>query len=218
MTEVSAAARPLVAVALVAVLIGGQALSAAPASGNGTTDAVGRAGFAYLTGLRRFAALLLWDRLEPQYHEYYSELSTKDQTFLVPNIRLVLLLDPQFVQAHYMIVWIVAENGKLPEALALARTSIDENPRSGLLRMSYAQLLYLRTSDLAGSARQAEACLADDMVWADGTEQWQAMMVARDILTKAGEPELAQRAVTIARQVETDLGSAPGFRDPDEQF
>ena len=212
-------ARGLTAVALVAALLGGQAL--AVASGpppTGTGAAVGRAGFAYLTGLRRFAALLLWDRLEPQYHAYYATLPTKQQTFLLPNLRLVLLLDPQFIQAHYMVPWIVAENGRLAEALDLARQGVEENPRAGLLRMSYAQLLYLKTDRLAEAVAQADVCLADDTVWADGTEEWQAMMVCRDIFRKAGLTAKADRAIAITRQIEADLGGAPGFRDPDEQF
>jgi tetratricopeptide (TPR) repeat protein len=209
------------ALLLVAALLGGQALadsSVVQGTTGGAGATVGRAGFAYLTGLRRFAALLLWARLDTQFHGYYSGMPIKDQLFLLPNMRLVTMLDPQFIQAYYTAPWILMDNDRLSDALAVAREGVEANPRSGQLHASYAQMLYLKTKDLSGAVEQSDLAMRDDALWADGTEQWQAMMSIKDIYNKAKLPERAARAIAIARQIETDLGSAPGYRDEDEQF
>jgi hypothetical protein len=211
----------LAAVVLVACLLGGQALVDGRAASSGASrvgSTVGRAGFAYLTGLRRFAALLLWNRLEPQFHEYYRDRTIKDQTFVLPNIRLIVLLDPQFIQAYYLAPWIVQANGKVADALAIAREGVANNPRSGLLHSALAQILYLRTDDLRGAVAQADLAMRPDQVWADATEQWQGIRLLRDIYKKAGLPEKAAETDRVTALLESDLGGAPGFRDPDEQF
>jgi tetratricopeptide (TPR) repeat protein len=221
---VTATRRPLalaVVVALLACLLGGQAIADArvPARAGAITGAaMGRAGFAYLTGLRRFAALLIWGRLEPQFHEYYSTLTLKDETFLLPNMRVVTLLDPQFIQAYYMVPWILMDNGKLQDGFAVAREGVANNPDSGLLHTSLAQLLYLKTDDLKGAAAEADLAMRPDQSWFDATEQWQSMKIIADIFIKSGQPQKAQAALLVTKQLESELGGAPGFRDPDSQF
>lgn len=218
-------ARKAIAAALVCLLLagllGGQAVADAtvPArAGTVAGAAMGRAGFAYLTGLRRFAALLLWNRLEPQFHGYYSDLALKDERFLLPNMRVVTLLDPQFIQAYYMVPWILVDNGKLPDAMAVAREGVGNNPDSGLLHTALAQLLYLKVKDLKGAVAQADLAMRTNQVWADATEQWQSMKILIDIYNKAGEPEKANAALLVTKELESQLGGAPGFRDPDAQF
>jgi tetratricopeptide (TPR) repeat protein len=221
---VTALSRPVALIASMALLLcalGGQAISDARVPGRAGYAAgavVGRAGFAYLTGLRRFAALILWNRLDPQLHEYYEGLALKDERFLLPNMRVVTLLDPQFIQAYYTVPWILLDNGKLPDALAVAREGVDNNPDSGLLHTSLAQILYLKTKDLAGAAAQADLAMRPNQLWADEIEQWQSMKILVDIYEKNGEPEKAAAALAVSKQLETSLGGAPGFRDPDSQF
>jgi hypothetical protein len=133
------------AMALVACLLGGQALvdgGVAAVSVTRIDATVGRAGFAYLTGLRRFAALLLWNRIEPQFHAYYADRPIKEQTFVLPNLRVIVALDPQFIQAYYVAPWVVQANDKVADALAIAREGVANNPRSGLLHSALAQILY----------------------------------------------------------------------------
>jgi tetratricopeptide (TPR) repeat protein len=220
-TAVRKSASLLVGLALVACLLGGQALADAriPArSGLQAGATFGRAGFAYLTGLRRFGALLLWNRLEPQFHEYYLGQPLKYQTYLLPSLRLVLLLDPQFIQAYYMAPWIVRDNGHTEDAIVIARDAVVDNPDSGLLHTSLAQILYLEKRDQAESVRQADLAMRQNQLWADATEQWQAMKILADIYAHAGMPQKADLANVVATQLETQIGSAPGFRDPDQQF
>jgi tetratricopeptide (TPR) repeat protein len=210
-----------VALALVACLLGGQALADARVPGRAgaaTGAAVGRAGFAYLTGLRRFAALLLWNRLEPQFHAYYSNLALKDERFLLPNMRVVTLLDPQFVQAYYMVPWILLDNGMLADSLEVAREGVANNPDSGILHTSLAQILYLKTDDVAGAVAQADLAMRPSQLWADSTEQWESMKVLVDIYRKAGEPDRAAAVLLVVQEIEKQLGGAPGVRDPGSQF
>jgi len=210
----------VVAVLLAAALLGGQAVVDAhartTASRVGAT--VGRAGFAYLTGLRRFAAIILWNRVDPQYHGYYEGQPVKDLHFMLPSMYVITALDPQFIQPFYVTPWILVENGRLAEGIALAKRGADDNPRSGLLHSSLAQIYYVKTKDLRAAVAQADRAMAADQVWADATEQWQGIRVLRDIYVSAGLPEKAAETDRITKIIETDLGAAPGFRDPDEQF
>ncbi len=206
---------------LAVMLLGGQAVSDARVATTATSSAgavVGRASFAYLTGLRRFAAVLLWSRLEPQFHEFYGGVPLSKQLYFLPNARLITLLDPQFVQAYDIAPWILLQNGRLSQAIGLAREGVRNNPHSGVLHTSLAQILYLRTKDRAGAIRQADLAVRPDEVWLDAVQQWQSLTLIADIYTHSGLPDKAAQALAITRQLDKDLGGAPGFRDPDTQF
>lgn len=211
----------LVAVACVAVLLLGQAAadSTAPAGGAADTgQMLGRTGDAYLSGLRIFAAQVLWNRLEPQFHGYYSRLHLRDDTFLAPNLRLVLMLDPQFVQAYYDVPWMLADNGRVDEALAVAREGIANNPHSGLLRVAYAQYLFLFKHDAPAAARQGDLAFAPGIQWKDEVELWESLRVMEDIYRKAGEPDRAAKALAVMSALEAKYGGSdkiPGDRDTD---
>ncbi|MDO8915451.1 MAG: hypothetical protein Q7W16_05145 [Coriobacteriia bacterium] len=217
-------ARPLslwIALLLVACILGGQALVDGGIASSDATQvgsAAGRAGFAYLTGLRRFAALLLWNRIEPQFHEYYGGKPIEEQTFILPNLRLVVALDPQFVQAYYVAPWVVRANGREADAIAIAREGVANNPRSGLLHSALAQILFLRAGELGAAVEQADLAMRPDQVWADATEQWQGVRMLREIYAKAGLSAKVAETDRVTALLESDLGGAPGFRDPDEQF
>jgi hypothetical protein len=60
--------------------------------------------------------------------------------------------------------------------------------------------------------------MRSDQVWADATQQWQGIRILRDIYAKAGLPDRVAETDRVTAMLETDLGGAPGFRDPDEQF
>jgi tetratricopeptide (TPR) repeat protein len=212
----------LLASALLAgVLLAGQAGADASAPAGRTADTgrtLGRTGDAYLSGLRVFAALVIWNKLEPQFHGYYSNLALKDQKFLMPNLRLVLLLDPQFVQAYYDVPWVLAGNGRVDEALSIAREGIANNPRSGLLRMAYGQLIFLLKKDYAAAAAQAGLALGANMQWKDEVELWENLSIARDVYAKAGMKDKAAQVIATISAMEARHGGAdriPGQRDVD---
>jgi hypothetical protein len=220
----AAGRRALLAVALLtalAVALVGQAGADRAAPRGVTTDTgqtLGRAGDAYLSGLRVFAAALLWNRLEPQFHGYYSGVALKDQRFLMPNLRLVLLLDPHFVQAYYDVPWILADNKRVADALSIAREGVANNPRSGLLRMAYAQILFLKTKDIGDAVLQADIALKSDMQWRDPLEYWENVTIAEDIYRHAGLTAKADALLAILRGLEQKYGGAaaiPGQREKD---
>jgi hypothetical protein len=212
------AAALLAAALLAAALLAGQAGTDAFAPAGRASDTgrtLGRTGDAYLSGLRIFAALVLWNRLDAQYDAYYGNIALKDQKFLMPNFRLVLLLDPQFVQAYYDVPWILADNGRIGDALVVAREGIANNPRSGLLRIAYAQYLYLFRKDPVTAAGQVDRALAPDIQWRNDGELWEGLRVAQDIYRGAGEQEKYAKAAAAQAALAAKYGGAdkiPGDR------
>ena len=205
----------LAAIAIGLVLLIGAGLVAPAvtprdANGKATGAALGSTGFAYLTGLRTFVAAVLWNQTEPEYHQYYSAVELDKQLFLLPTLRVVTWLDPQFVPAYYVAQWIVARNGKVKEAYALTLEGLKANPHSGVLLTSYAQMLFLY-SDIASAHKAALRALGPDVKWGDALEQWQNYEVLSAVFKKAGDTanvdlvqakrkELDAEATRIARQ------------------
>ena len=213
---VGAVAVLLLLVVLLAAQGGADAL--APTGGGGPGRSLGRTGDAYLSGLRVFAAYTIWNRIEPQFHGYYGKLPLKDQKFLMPNLRLVVLLDPQFVQAYYIVPFVLADGGRVNDALDVAREGVANNPRSGLLRMSYAQMLFIFKKDYAAAATQADLALGTGIEWRDPLQLWENLDVARDIYKRAGMTAKSESVVRAIAALEARYGGAdkiPGDRDTD---
>jgi predicted Zn-dependent protease len=101
------------------------------------------------------------------------------------------------VQAYYIGQWIVARRGNVPEALALTREGLAANPRSGLLRASYAQMLLLFAKDKKGADEWAVKALAPDAVWVSDDEKFQGYAILKDVLKIAGDPSAADRARAV---------------------
>jgi hypothetical protein len=205
-----------------AQVLSGQALAdaAAPSAPNGalTGQSVGRAGFAYLTGLRQFAAALLWNRLEPQMHKYYGE-GLGNLGFMLPSIKAIVTLDPQFVEAYYVAPEILIESGqkkgvsaadakaRLQTGLALAKEGVTNNPKSGLMLTSYAQLIWTRGKDLKAALPYAIASLAPDIVWRTDEEQWDQFALMRSLFLKAGDPARAAQAKAVMDAIDANPNS-----------
>lgn len=210
----------VLAVLFVSLIFGGQALAdhAEPqASGAATTDAIGRAGFAYLNGFRTYAAALLWNRLGPIEHTYYEDTSIRKATYAVPTINAVIHLDPKLIDAYYVGAWIVASNGRIAEAIDLARQGVEANPQSGLLRVSYAQTLENWGDDLPAAYEQAIIAMGSEMEWRDGFEQHDSYAIIGSIMRLSGDEA---RAAVIAAEIErldAELGDSlpPGSHDHD---
>lgn len=204
----------IVALALVAVL-GGQALAdrAAPGAPDGalTGRAVGRAGFAYLTGLRQFGAAFLWNRLDPQMHDYYGGAGLGRMTFMLPSIRAIVALDPQFVEAYYVAPEILIESGHLQAGLDLAEEGVVNNPKSGLALYSYAELLFTRAKDPVAALPYAERAMAPDAVWRTDEEHFNGLAVLRSIFAKNG---LAQKAAEAQAMMDRIAADPNATRDP----
>jgi len=222
----------IVAMALVAVL-GGQALAdrAAPDVPNGalTGRALGRAGFAYLTGLRQFGAALLWNRLDPQMHKYYGgDIGLGKMTFMLPNAKAIVTLDPQFVEAYYVAPQVLIDSGREPgisaqeakvrlnTALDLAKEGVDNNPKSGVLLASYAELLLTQAKDPKAALVYAERAMASDIVWRSDEEEWDAMAGVKAVFKKNGLPTLAAQAQAIQDAIDANPNATMNPVDTDE--
>jgi hypothetical protein len=166
---------------------------------SGTGQAVERAGFAYLTGVRTYAAAVLWNRLEGLLHGYYEEVPLTEQTYIMPTLSMAIMLDPQLTQTYYVAAWVLARRGSVDEGLALAAQGVENNPRSGLLIVNHAQMLALFTDDEAAAVARAEEALASDVVWVDIIEQHDGYAMVNAILRQSGEEE---RAAHVSREIE----------------
>lgn len=208
----------LVAVACGLALVLLASLLTPAVSGSGSTQAVlGKAGFAYLGGLRTFVAALLWNRLDPQSDGYYSGQSVEQQTFMLPTLRVVTWLDPQFVQAYYIAQWITARDKHLDQSLALTREGLANNPKSGLLMATYAQLLQLFAHDQKAAALWAERALAPGIQWRDDTEKFDSYVLIQAILKASGDTagyEAAHAEWKRLKDEGTQPGSGPSTKLP----
>lgn len=208
----------IAAAALVLVVVAAQALAAisTPPGGSAPTGRVlGRTGFAYLGGLRTFAAAVLWNRIEPQFHEYYDGVPITEQTYMVPTLRLVVALDPQFTQAYYISSYIVFRRSAA-EGLRVAQEAVDNNPKSGILHANLAQLLFI--SDKATNRQRivenAKSVLSPGAVWQDEAQRYEGTAVVREALTSLGEQEAAQQATRIMDTIRLS-GAELGDHDHD---
>jgi len=209
-----------IAVLALLVVLGGQALadSAAPGAPNGalTGQAMGRAGFAYLTGLRKFGAAFLWNRLEPQMHEYYGGAGLGRMTFMLPNVKAIVTLDPQFVEAYYVAPEILVEAGRLQAGLDLAKEGVDQNPKSGLLLGSYAELLLTRAKDAKAALPYAERAMASDIYWSTDEERWDTMAILRVVFKNNGLTAREAAAKAIMDAISADPDATMNPVEPDE--
>ncbi len=207
----------LVAVALLlALLLAGQATADTilPIGGGGDTGrAIGDAGFAYLSGVRTAIAAMLWNRLDPQMHEYYDGVVLEEQTYVLPTISIVIALDPEFEQAYFVAPWIIARRGSVDEAIELARVGTVNVPRSGMLRASYAQMIAVFVKDYARAAEQAD--IAVDLEWPNLIDQHNWYGILRSIYEKAGRDDMVDSLGLKIDEIDAVLGDQLGADEHD---
>jgi hypothetical protein len=204
------------AVVMLAVLLAGQAVGDRinpPAAKVSTGAVVGRSGFAYLTGVRQYAAAVMWARLDPLNDAYYGTLPLKDKKFLLPSIRFVTWLDPTFEEPYYDGVMIVYDNGLKSEALSMAIEGVRNNPDSGWMHANYAQLLMFENR-LPAAAKQAD--LAMKGYWTDPGAEYNMLKTLEIIYNKTGQPQKTARVraehdrlVGVLQQRPGAFGEAP---------
>ncbi len=211
------------AIALCLVLaLGGQAMADAlvpEASGQATNAAVGRAASSYLTGIKRYAAAALWNRLDPLMHGYYLGVPLGEMRYMLSTIAMVEALDPGFTQSYYVGAWILIQNDRPDEGLAMAQRGVREVPTSGLLLANLAQIEYLTSGDPGAAFETARAALEPDVEWTSASEQYDGYIVFRDIFKVAGRADLVSAMESeLARldaQIEADPDEADHEHDHD---
>jgi hypothetical protein len=201
---------------LAAILAGQAATDALQPATSDTGAALGRAGFAYLTGVRTYLAAVLWNRLEPQFHEYYQGIPLQEQVQVLPTISLVTALDPEFIDSYYVAAWVLVRRDLVDEGLELAELGVENNPDSGVLRTSYAQLLHLHGNDLEAALVQADIAL-ESANWRNAFEQHDNYAVLRSVYIAAGETAKAEYVNRQIERLDEILGDAlpPGAHDHD---
>lgn len=209
-------------IALVAVLLamtlGGQALTdslAVGASGADTTEAVGRAASSYLTGIRTFGAAVLWNRLDPLFHNYYGGMSLADQRYMLSTIAIVEALDPELVEPYYIGAWVLVQNDRVDEGLTMAVQGVQENPTVGMLHANLAQIQFLYADDLDGALETSEAGIGADIEWTSASEQFNGYTIFRDVFKAAGRDDLYSTMVSEISRLDAEIEADPGEQDHD---
>lgn len=207
----------VIVAALVCVLFAGSALAAAssPAGGLASTGRVmGQTGFAYLGGLRTFAAAVLWNRLEPLYHGYYGEKEIAQLREFLPTMRLVQTLDPQFEQAYYNAAWIVSRRGSPADALTIAREGVVNNPKSGLLHANLVQILLMQDKQkhLDEAYKSAVFGIGPDALWANDDDRYEGYGIFRTVFKLKGDTATVD-AINTALERLAAQGAQPGRED-----
>ena len=189
----SRAVRIALIVVLLAMALGGQAITdslAVGSSGADTTEAVGRAASSYLSGLKRFAAAVLWNRIDPVFHNYYEGTPLVEQRYMLSTIAMVQELDPELTDSYYVGSWILVGNGLVDEGLAMAEHGVEVNPTAGIVLVNYAQLLEVYDGDPVLMVETAERALGSDIEWKDHTEQANAYTALGALFRAAGRDDL----------------------------
>lgn len=208
----------LLAAACLVVALGGQALadSLVPdVSAADTNVAVGRATSSYLTGIRSYAAAALWNRLDPLMHGYYGGVGLTDMRYMLSSISLVVALDPQFVQAYPVGSWILVQNDRVDDGLAMARRGVDATPDSGMLLANRAQLEYLYGDNLAGAVEIAQRAMEQDIVWTDLREQHTWYPILGDIFRQGGRDDLDSIVQAELARIDEEAGDSLAPEDHD---
>jgi hypothetical protein len=195
-----------------ALIIGAQALaqaSAPPVRQMSQARLIGQTGFAYLGGLRMMAAGLLWGGLDAQWHQYGST-KIAERMDLLPTIRIVQLLNPQLEQPYYYTSYVLADRGRMDDALDLAREGIRNNPRSGLLRANYIQLLLMqgKKSNLPLMLEQARIGLGSNMEFVNPDDAYESLSTFSVPFKLSGDTE-AVKAIDAAKEELRQQGAAP---------
>lgn len=182
------------AVFLIVALLAGQWIAAAntPATGvAGTGRVLGKTGFAYLGGLRTFAAAVLWNRLDPQFHEYYGGRQLKELDFMIPTMHAVVVLDPQFTEAYRVSSYIVFGSVGHEQGIEIAEQGVANNPLSGIMRANLAQLLFLtdKSANREAILEHVRLGLRPDTVWANGDEEYEGLATLKGVAVGLGSTE-----------------------------
>ena len=173
----------------------------APVGRASSGRSVGRASFAFLGGLRTFTAAMLWNRLEPQYHEYFTGQPFDKQVFILPTVRLAVALDPQFEQPYFVAPLLLARSGHKAVGMQLARDGAAANPDSGLLIASLVQMNIIYDKDHRVAAAEADRAFAPKVRWATLNDQYEGLAVIRDAYKLAGETAKYTRVLALIKQV-----------------
>lgn len=202
------------------LVLGGQAVADSALAGTPGANqqaVIGRAASSYLTGLRTFAAAVLWNRLDVLSHGYYRNVSLEEQRYILSTVAIVQALDPRAVQSYYIGSWILVRNDRVADGLAMAQRGVENNPTSGILRVNLAQLRMFYEDDIAGAVGLAQSVLelGDDAQWADSVEEHNGLSIMGAIFRAGGRDDLDAHVQEILAHVDEEAGDALDHIDHD---
>lgn len=184
----------------------------APPGGTASTGRViGQTGFAYIGGIRTFAAAVIWNRLEPLFHGYYEGQSLSQMTWALPAMNVVQILDPQFLQAYYEASYNVYRMGKKDDAFRIARQGVENNPQSGFMRANLVQLLLIddAKANLPEMIEHTDAGMGQEMQWGSTTDLYEGLAIFRAAYRLSGQTQKAdaiQTRLDELREGGADIG------------
>ncbi|PKQ29059.1 MAG: hypothetical protein CVT60_07285, partial [Actinobacteria bacterium HGW-Actinobacteria-10] len=87
-----------------------------------------------------------------------------------------------------------------------ARRGVDNNPTSGLLRASYAQVIAIYGEDIDLAHEQAKLAATDRMQWSDDIEKHDSFQVIRAIYRQAGDEHGAEEILAEIEHLDELIG------------
>jgi len=200
----------LAALLALAVIVGAQSLanaSAPPVTQTSQSKVIGQAGFAYLGGVRVMLAGLIYQRLDPQFHQYGTS-QILNRIDLIDSLRLIQALNPQLEQPYYYVAFVLMLKGRQSAALAVAREGIANNPTSGLLRANYVQLLMMQNkkANLPEMLKQTKIGLGKGMTYSSVDDEYESYGIFRTAFIIAGDKQMAQALNAAQRDLEARGG------------
>jgi predicted Zn-dependent protease len=128
------------------------------------------------------------------------------QTFIMPTIRIVLALDPQFEQAYFVAAFLLVRAGHKAEGMQLARDGVTANPKSGLLISSLAQMVLVFDKDKKAAAAVADKAFQPGVRWDRPIDEWEGLAELRDIYKLAGETAKYDKVIARMKVLDKVIG------------
>ncbi len=134
---------------------------------------------------------------------------------MIPTLRLVVALDPQFAQAYYISSFMVFEASH-EEGLALARLGVANNPNAGILHANLAQLLFIddKIAHRDEIVRQVALGSAPNARWSDESQTYEGLATMSQALIGIGEAQAAEQLQARMAQIKARIGDV-GDHDHD---
>ncbi len=142
----------------------------------------------FLGGVKQYLAYSLFIKNDKLHHTYYG--SPETEAALIPYFYLISLLDSHYTDSYYIGSGIIADQGRMNEAIDFINQGIDANPESADL--------YFELADLYITQKQYDEARAS----LETALQYQSHTVSRFLILRAlAASSIALKDYTRARQV-----------------
>ena len=184
---------------MMSLILGGQYVCdlTRPKNIGGTelSETLGKAGFSYLTGIRKMTAYFLYNRLDVIHDTYYHGIGMKNHLHLIPELHIIQKLNPEIIPVYYLQSHILASNDKMEDAIEFNNIGIKENPESGLLLANQITLYYQRDGEETEEDVEllAEKGIQDDIRYIDTEDAFFSLAIFRDTYENLGREDIVEK-------------------------